>query len=89
MKYTYQENKISMKKACPQWFNFDCPPITAEDGSLIVRSTLNGFQWDETESYLTKKQIAKFVMASYKSFMKNILKENINPNWGKKDALFN
>ena len=86
MKYTYQGNKISMKRASPEWFNSDCPEITASDGTVIVQNTLYGFVW--SEYFLTKKEIADFVLKSYKAFCKKY-KFEVKENWGKKDALFN
>ena len=80
--------KLTLKRASAEWFNSDCVPIYADDGTLIVKNTLDGFFWDEYECFLTKQQIAKFVKSSYHAFCKKYGYE-IKPNWYKNDSLFN
>lgn len=85
--YNYYGNKITMKKAAPEWFNYDCPEIYAEDGTLIVKNTLYGFVWDEWETHLKRQQIAKFVKASYKAACKKY-GWDFKKDWSNADALF-
>ena len=87
VKYNYYGNVVTLNKASPEWFNYDCPAIYADDGTLIVKSTLDGFVWDEWETLKTKKEIASFVKQSYIAFCKKY-GYDINPNWYKNDALF-
>jgi len=80
--------KLTLKKASPEWFNHDCPSILAPDGTRIVKNTINGFSFDEWGTFISKKDLAKFVLNSYKAFCRKYNHE-IDPEWYINDDLFN
>ena len=46
MKFYYKNWRgkrfITLKVACPEWINSDCPDIYFEDGSRLFKSTIQG-----------------------------------------------
>jgi len=46
MKFIYEDwrgkHTITLKRACPEWINSDCPEITTEVGDTIFKTGING-----------------------------------------------
>jgi len=86
--FKYHSGKLSLKRPSAKWFNYDCPEIYAPDGTLVLKGGFYGYEWDESESFISRADLAKFARSSYEAFCKKYNYE-ITPEWRKNDLLFN
>ena len=74
-----KKHRITLKRACPEWVNFDCPCIYYEDGSEVLNTgTWGAFCWEietwwmdsEEERETVAKMIINFIRKSDEAFIK-------------------
>ena len=63
------KHNITLKRACREWINADCPDIYYQDGSRILYHDINGWSFNG-HGLISVNEMAHFIHKSDKSFFK-------------------